>query len=62
MPPSGVVSSALANPTDVLKVRLQSGRADFKDSSLLQSFVDIYKHEGIKGLWRVSPGSKVVYW
>ena len=51
---SGVVSSAMANPTDVLKVRLQSGRTDFKEKSLLQAFVSIYNQEGIQGLWRVS--------
>lgn len=49
---AGVVSSAMANPTDVLKVRLQSGRKDFKEKSLLQAFVTIYNQEGIQGLWR----------
>ncbi|XP_045115949.1 mitochondrial uncoupling protein Bmcp-like isoform X1 [Portunus trituberculatus] len=49
---AGVVSSAMANPTDVLKVRLQSGRKDFKEKSLLQAFVSIYRQEGIQGLWR----------
>lgn len=49
---AGVVSSAMANPTDVLKVRLQSGRSDFKEKSLLQAFISIYNQEGIQGLWR----------
>lgn len=50
----GVVASAMANPTDVLKVRLQSGRKEFKEKSLLQAFVSIYNQEGVQGLWRVS--------
>ncbi|KAG7169732.1 Kidney mitochondrial carrier protein 1-like [Homarus americanus] len=50
---AGVVASSMANPTDVLKVRLQSGRAEFKEKSLPQAFLSIYNQEGIQGLWRM---------
>lgn len=48
---AGVISSSIANPTDVLKVRLQSGNGR-TDESLYQAFSNIYKDEGIRGLWR----------
>lgn len=48
---AGVVSSAIANPTDVVKVRLQvQGRAN--KSSLVKCFTEVYKYEGVRGLWR----------
>ena len=50
---AGVISSSLANPTDVLKVRLQSGRGQRKEG-LLEAFNTIYRQEGVRGLWRVS--------
>ncbi|RZF43034.1 hypothetical protein LSTR_LSTR001212 [Laodelphax striatellus] len=48
---AGIVSSAIANPTDVLKVRMQvlGGR---DGASLVSCFLDVYRHEGITGLWR----------
>jgi len=53
---AGITSSTIANPTDVLKVRMQaqgrSGGADSKSESLAASFIKIYKTEGVKGLWR----------
>lgn len=49
---AGVVSSAMANPTDVLKVRLQGGHQDFRNMGLVDAFLSIYRHEGIQGLWR----------
>ncbi|XP_059087954.1 kidney mitochondrial carrier protein 1-like [Tigriopus californicus] len=49
---AGGVSSAIANPTDVLKVRMQSQIALVKGSSLVEGFRDIYFKEGLKGLWR----------
>lgn len=49
---AGMVSSAIANPTDVLKVRMQVLGVQ-AHRSLLQCFQDLYKHEGIEGLWRV---------
>ncbi|CAL4086533.1 unnamed protein product [Meganyctiphanes norvegica] len=49
---AGVVSSAMANPTDVLKVRLQGGHQDFRNMGLMDAFLSIYRNEGIQGLWR----------
>ncbi len=52
---AGAISSALCNPTDVLKVRLQAqteGTVNMKNS-MLAMFIDIYKLEGLKGLYRV---------
>ncbi|XP_053608452.1 mitochondrial uncoupling protein Bmcp [Plodia interpunctella] len=46
---SGGLSSAIANPTDVLKVRMQVGDEKRK---LVRCFVDIYRVEGARGLWR----------
>uniref|UniRef100_A0A2P2I1V7 Kidney mitochondrial carrier protein 1-like n=2 Tax=Hirondellea gigas TaxID=1518452 RepID=A0A2P2I1V7_9CRUS len=48
---AGVISSTIANPTDVLKVRLQSGRGK-AGQSVLDAFLTIYRQEGVKGLWR----------
>jgi len=51
---AGVVSSAIANPTDVLKVRMQVG--GHSNLGLVACFKEVYMHEGISGLWRgVSP-------
>lgn len=48
---AGAISSAIANPTDVVKVRLQvHGRGN--ELGLYQCFHNIYRYEGIKGLWR----------
>lgn len=49
---AGMLSSAIANPTDVLKVRMQ---VHGHHHSLTSCFQDVYYHEGIGGLWRVSP-------
>lgn len=51
---SGCVSSAMANPTDLLKVRMQSASLDTvaKGSSTWACFKDIYCKEGLAGLWR----------
>ena len=62
---SGAISSAVANPTDVLKVRMQSGTSDSITKStssyaghqlnrmkMSSAFKDIYIKEGIGGLWR----------
>lgn len=50
---SGACSAALTTPTDVLKVRMQAqtGRANH-EMGLFSCFADIYKNEGVKGLWR----------
>jgi len=46
-----MTSSALANPTDLLKVRMQVASA--VSPSLVASFVKIYTLEGFSGLYRV---------
>ena len=55
---AGSVSAAIATPTDVLKVRLQSRSAPVVSpkrilrASLYNCFNDIYRREGVAGLWR----------
>lgn len=49
---AGVLSSAIANPTDVIKVRLQV-RGKGNEKGLYGCFYEVYKLEGIRGLWRV---------
>lgn len=55
---SGSLSASIANPTDVLKVRLQSRSAPVVSPkkpvriSLFNCFQDIYVREGLAGLWR----------
>lgn len=49
---AGVISSCIANPTDVLKVRMQAQSGDAHKLSLIKSFTDIAKKEGFSGLWR----------
>ena len=54
---AGAISSSLCNPTDVLKVRLQAqteGTVSQKQRNMIFMFVDIYRQEGFKGLYRVS--------
>lgn len=45
---AGGISSALANPTDVLKVRMQAQRRT-NSSPLYKCFIDVYRTEGIRG-------------
>lgn len=53
---AGGLSSAIANPTDVLKVRMQMGE---EKRNLVRCFLDIYRTEGRGGLWRgVGPTSQ----
>ncbi|KAK2172330.1 hypothetical protein NP493_972g00038 [Ridgeia piscesae] len=49
---AGVISSCIANPTDVLKVRMQSQGESLARQGLMASFVDIARREGVGGLWR----------
>jgi len=49
---AGVVASSMANPTDVLKIRMQSQHKSFAAKGLTASFIDVYQNEGVKGLWR----------
>lgn len=51
---AGAVSSAIANPTDVLKVRMQVHGKGTNNAGLARCFKEIYVHEGVRGLWRVS--------
>ncbi|CAH0603575.1 unnamed protein product [Chrysodeixis includens] len=46
---AGGLSSAIANPTDVLKVRMQMGD---EKRNLVRCFIDMYRLEGVRGLWR----------
>lgn len=50
---AGAVSSAIANPTDVLKVRMQVQGTN-GNIGLVNCFKDVYTHEGISGLWKVT--------
>lgn len=49
---AGIVSSSVANPTDVLKVRMQARCNVEGNETMLQAFYKIYKQEGLPGLWR----------
>lgn len=46
---AGGFSSAIANPTDVLKVRMQMGS---EKRRLARCLVDMWRVEGARGLWR----------
>ncbi|XP_051877232.1 brain mitochondrial carrier protein 1 isoform X2 [Pristis pectinata] len=48
---AGVVSSSIANPTDVLKIRMQA-QSDLCQGSMIGNFINIYQQEGTRGLWR----------
>ncbi|XP_060688527.1 brain mitochondrial carrier protein 1 [Hemiscyllium ocellatum] len=48
---AGVVSSSIANPTDVLKIRMQA-QSGLCQGSMIGNFINIYQQEGTKGLWR----------
>ncbi|NWX83524.1 KMCP1 protein, partial [Nothoprocta ornata] len=48
---SGVVSSAIANPTDVLKIRMQA-QGSMIQGGMMGNFIQIYQNEGTKGLWK----------
>jgi len=55
---AGMTSSAIANPTDVLKVRMQAA-STVSNVSIFEAFKKIYTFEGIRGLWRgVGPTSQ----
>lgn len=50
---AGAISSAIANPTDVLKVRMQVHGRGTEQMGLFGCFRQIYRSEGVTGLWRV---------
>eukprot|EP01121_Diplochlamys_sp_Union-15-3_P013895 TRINITY_DN4379_c0_g1_i1.p1 TRINITY_DN4379_c0_g1~~TRINITY_DN4379_c0_g1_i1.p1 ORF type:complete len:294 (-),score=40.52 TRINITY_DN4379_c0_g1_i1:22-903(-) len=58
---AGAVGSAIANPTDLIKVRMQAeiGHSEKRYASTMDAFSSIYKSEGLAGLYRgVGPTTK----
>jgi len=49
---SGALSSAMCNPTDLIKVRLQGGDPKFQYRGMTDAFTSIVKLEGWKGLYK----------
>lgn len=49
---SGALSSALCNPTDLVKVRLQGGDPKFQYRGMTDAFSSIVRLEGWKGLYK----------
>ena len=49
---SGMIGSAIANPTDVVKIRMQGTKIGKRYPSTFHAFIYIYRSEGIRGLWR----------
>lgn len=51
---TGALSVSLAQPTDVVKVRMQAqfGANKGRYSGTMDAYRTIYKTEGMKGLWR----------
>ncbi|XP_017115176.1 mitochondrial uncoupling protein 4C [Drosophila elegans] len=55
---AGCIAQALANPFDIVKVRMQTeGRRrqlgyEARVSNMVQAFVDIYRHGGPAGMWK----------
>uniref|UniRef100_A0A2I3HTH6 Solute carrier family 25 member 30 n=1 Tax=Nomascus leucogenys TaxID=61853 RepID=A0A2I3HTH6_NOMLE len=48
---SGVISSTIANPTDVLKIRMQA-QSNTIQGGMIGNFMNIYQQEGTRGLWK----------
>ncbi|XP_027744692.1 kidney mitochondrial carrier protein 1 isoform X3 [Empidonax traillii] len=48
---SGVISSSIANPTDVLKIRMQA-QGSMIQGGMMGNFIQIYQKEGTRGLWK----------
>jgi solute carrier family 25 protein 14/30 len=48
---AGSVSSAVACPTDVIKIRMQARTAG-EGHSMVRVGLDIFQQEGVRGLWR----------
>ena len=50
---TGAVAVLAAQPTDVVKVRMQASKAgEARYSGSLAAYKAIAKHEGVKGLWK----------
>lgn len=57
---AGAVSSAIATPTDVLKVRMQVHGKGTGHHGLFGCFMQIYRLEGVRGLWRVRETNEII--
>ena len=56
---TGAVAVLAAQPTDVVKVRMQAAKAgEARYSGSLAAYKSIARHEGIRGLWK---GTKFIY-
>lgn len=49
---AGTVASAIACPTDVLKVRMQVAGNGAQNGGLVGCFLSVWRQEGVRGLWR----------
>lgn len=49
---AGATSSAIANPTDVLKVRMQVHGKGSSNQALYKHFYEVFVTEGVRGLYR----------
>lgn len=58
---AGSISSAIANPTDVLKVRMQACSTSLQKKGMFECFGDVYRQEGLSGLWRVSSNANIKF-
>jgi hypothetical protein len=55
---AGALASALCNPTDLVKVRMQGNT--MKDMSIVQAFREISQKEGVVSLWTIGLGPTVL--
>ena len=49
----GATAMSICNPTDVLKVRMQSNQFEYRNRNICNAFYYTYKNEGLRGLYRV---------
>ena len=55
---AGAISSALCNPTDLVKIRMQGNT--MKEQTIMNAFRDISTNEGIYALWTTGLGPTVL--
>ncbi|KAI8928184.1 mitochondrial carrier domain-containing protein [Entophlyctis helioformis] len=56
---AGAVGSAIANPTDLLKVRMQASTGKLPAGGVLRLAADVFRAEGLRGLYRgVGPNTQ----
>jgi len=48
----GAMGAMIANPTDLIKVRMQADRAGTRYRNTLHAFQDIYTREGVAAFWK----------